>query len=268
MKQYGLLGQNIAYSLSPIIHQIIFNKNKTDATYEPYDMAPEKADMFLAHTHCNGLNVTVPYKTAVLKHCKRISKEAMAVGAVNTLTRSDEGWVGDNTDIFGLEKFYEKNSLSFQNQTVIILGTGGAAKAVNHTLQNKHTQHVYRVSRNKRGIGFIGYKELSRLEKTDVLINAMPIGAENNPKLAAAVLHAIERCHTIIDLNYASSESLFLRQEKKAGKKFYNGLDMLIYQAMKSQEIWNGIEITKDLYDDIFLSLQTILEQKQKAGKK
>lgn len=260
MRRYGLLGHDIAYSLSPNIHQIIMKKNNLDGTYDLLEKTSAQIAVFLRQTHYNGMNVTIPYKTIVAEYCEELSVEAAAVGAVNTLTRSAEGWRGDNTDIFGLEMLYKTHHISFENKTVVILGTGGAAKAVEYTLKDKNARHIYKVSRNKQGEDIINYAALNHLEPIDVLFNATPIGAQSRSDLLPISCAVIEKCHTLIDLNYAPLESLLLKQGRALGKTCCNGLDMLIYQAMKSQEIWNGIAVTKELYETICAKLYTILK--------
>lgn len=251
MKRYGLLGCGISYSLSPTIHRIILKESGIDAEYVLYDKCEKEAQLFLQQMDFDGINVTVPYKTTAIKYCDELSVRAAAVGAANTLTRREKSLAADNTDVFGLEMLYETNAISFKNHRVVILGTGGAAKAVKYSLRDKGAKQICCVSRKKQGSDIISYEELAAFEEIDVLFNATALGAGQYKNRMPIGAEVIEKCRCVIDLNYAPLNSLLLQQAKAMGKTCHNGLDMLIYQAMKSQEIWNNVAVTKDLYEMI-----------------
>lgn len=239
---YGLIGRNISYSFSAKYFNDRFSKENLKAQYVNFDISDltELQSVFKT-AHLKGCNVTIPYKTAIIKHLDRLDLEATAIGAVNCLKFEEEEIVGYNTDAFGFTQSL-KQQLRSSDQAALVLGaSGGAAKAIIHAL-NALSIKVITVSRS--GLSDFTYETLTSnlVKETPLIINCTPIGthpkSENSPKLPYEVLHPN---HFLFDLVYNPSESHFLKYGKQAGSRIQNGYDMLLHQAERSWEIWNTL---------------------------
>lgn len=242
---YGLLGKNISYSFSSGYFSKKFsNLELKNHEYHNFDL--EKIEDFKTLILANaqdlkGLNVTIPYKQAIISHLDEIDEKALEIGAVNTIKFTKNGNLkGFNTDVFGFRKSLEP-LLEAQHSKALILGTGGAAKAVAFVLQKSRIEFLY-VSRNPKNEKEISYKELNEtmLKTHLLLINCTPLGTfpetEKSPDIP---YQFIGKGHLLYDLIYNPSVTTFLSNGKKRGANIKNGLEMLQLQAEKSWEIWN-----------------------------
>lgn len=248
-KRLCLIGKNIDYSLSPLIHGIILDSKKILGAYTLCDIENFELDRFFDDFAYDGANVTIPYKTEVMKYCDYISDEARAIGAVNTIVKKDGLLRGYNTDACGFEKLLDINKIDISGKTAVILGSGGAQNAVKYALI-KAGANVSTASRNNTGDGIISYDDLKNIQKIDCLINATPLGAGKLKDFCPADDETINKSDIIIDLNYSPYYSVLLRKGLDKGKKCVNGIDMLIYQAILAERIFLGIN-AEDLYDKI-----------------
>ncbi len=248
-KRLCLIGKNIDYSLSPLIHGIILDCKKISGAYILCDMENFELDRFFDDFYYDGANVTIPYKTEVMKYCDYISDEAREIGAVNTIVKKDGLLRGHNTDVYGFEKLLEINKIDVKNKTAVILGSGGAQNAVKYALI-KAGASVFTASRNNNGEGIISYDELKNIKNIDCLINATPLGGGKYKDFCPADDETIRKSDVIIDLNYNPYYSVLLKKGLDKGKKCVNGIDMLIYQAILAERIFSGIN-AEDLYDKI-----------------
>lgn len=248
MKKFGLLGKNISYTFSPILHNKIFELYNINAQYKIYDLQNENLiKEFLQNLKSEnllGINITTPYKTSVLKFVDILSPEVQSIGATNCIKFEKEKLVAYNTDYFGLIKTFEKMGLVLKNKKAVVLGTGGAAKACIRALLDSEAI-VYVVSRDitkaekeLENVFFLSYDDL---EKTSgyLIVNATPVGTTPNINASPVKKNVIQNFDFILDLIYNPKETLFLKYAKDLGKPFENGLYMLISQGIKSQEIWN-----------------------------
>ncbi|NMC56880.1 MAG: chorismate synthase [Eubacteriaceae bacterium] len=248
-KRLCLIGKNIDYSLSPLIHGIMLDCKKISGAYTLCDMENFELDRFFEDFAYDGANVTIPYKTDVMKYCDRISDEARAIGAVNTIVKKDGLLHGYNTDAYGFEKLLDINKIDVSGKTAVILGSGGAQNAVRYALI-KAGANVITASRNNKGDGIISYIELKNIEKINCLINATPLGSGKLKDFCPADDDTICKSDVIIDLNYSPYYSVLLKKGLDKGKKCVNGIDMLIYQAILAERIFLGIN-AEDLYEKI-----------------
>ena len=261
MKKFGLLGKNISYTFSPILHNKIFELYDINAQYEIYDLKNEnEIKEFLEVLKQNdilGINVTTPYKTSILKFVDILSPEVQSIGAANCIKFENEKLIAYNTDYFGLIKTFEKMGLILKNKKVVILGTGGASKACIKALSDLGAI-IYVVSRNiinaedkLKNVFLLSYDDL---EKTSgyLLINATPVGTTPNINVSPVKKNIIQNFDFVLDLIYNPKETLFLKYAKDLGKTFENGLYMLISQGIKSQEVWNEREFN---YEQIYNKL-------------
>jgi len=186
-----------------------------------------------------GLNVTIPYKESMLKICDYLTPEAKAIGAVNTVVIEDNVWTGHNTDVYGFAKSLEPFLPIEQN--ALILGTGGASKAIAYTLDALKVPHLF-VSRNPQNEYCISYKAIDKdvLKVISLIVNSTPVGTfpDNEDKPDLPYEH-ITREHILYDLVYNPSNTMFMKMGKIKDARVTNGYQMLVHQAEKSWELWN-----------------------------
>lgn len=266
MKKFGLLGKNISYSFSPILHNKIFNLYNIDADYKIYDLEDESLlESFIINLKNNnilGINVTIPYKTSILKFIDILSPEVQAIGATNCIKFEEGKLIAYNTDYFGLIKTFEKMNLNLKNKKVVILGTGGAAKASVKALLDCGAI-VFVVTRDKinakkhmsKDIFLMSYEELMETSGY-LLINATPIGTNPNTDYSPVNEDVIQNFDFILDLIYNPQETLFLKYAKNKSKIYENGFYMLVSQGVKSEEIWNTQNFN---YEKIYNELNQIV---------
>ncbi len=244
MNKLGLLGKNISYSFSRVYFKKKFeDENINNTTYENFDI--ETIDLFpsiLKETkNLKGLNVTIPYKEVVMPYLDKINKKAKEIGAVNTIKITKKGkLVGYNTDCYGFKKSLEPY-LKPHHKKALILGTGGASKAIAFSLRKLNIEYNY-VSRNKSKNVSFTYDDLTEaiISEHQIIINCTPLGTypniENCPNMP---YQAITSTHIMFDLIYNPEKTKFLELGEKNGATYINGLNMLKLQAEKAWSIWD-----------------------------
>lgn len=245
MYKLGLLGKNISYSFSRNYFKTKFEKeNITDVSYQNFDIENITAfPKIIRETKgLKGLNVTIPYKEDVIPYLDKLNKKAKAIGAVNTIKLTKKGkLVGYNTDCYGFINSL-KPSLTKQHKKALILGTGGASKAILYTLKEENGIKCHYVSRTASKKVKYTYDDLTEaiISKYQIIINCTPLGTfpnvEECPKIP---YNGISENHILFDLVYNPEETLFLRLGKAKGAKTINGLRMLKLQAEKAWSIWD-----------------------------
>ena len=238
-KIYGLIGRNIDYSFSAKYFSDKFKAEKIiDCEYKNFDLARIEDFNNLEISKINGLNVTIPYKEKIIPYLDKIDKSASEIGAVNTIAKKNNKLIGYNTDFVGFINSF-KNNLNFNN--ALILGTGGASKAVQYALNIKKIN--FDIASRQKNIKYKSYKKINEsLKEYDLIINTTPIGTYPNisekPKLNYSLLSEKHFCY---DLIYNPKKSSFLLECEKKGAKTINGLEMLQSQAEESWKIWNSM---------------------------
>ena len=243
MKIFGLIGKNIDYSFSRSYFKEKFEVNKLDYSYNNFDL--KTIDLFTElKENCkafSGFNVTTPYKEVILPYLDYIDKEAKKIGAVNTIKIKNNQLIGYNTDHYGFKESIIKH-LEPHHKTALILGTGGASKAVAYVLRELGINFEH-VSRAKSPDVKHTYNTLTsnEIESNKLIINCTPLGTypkiEKYPEIS---YDQLDKRHLLFDLIYNPAETIFLKNGKLKGAKGINGLEMLINQAEKSWEIWNS----------------------------
>jgi len=265
-RKYGLIGENINHSLSPLIHREIFEKLELDGDYGIFQLNGEGLENALnrlfKQENLKGINVTIPYKIKTIPYLNRLSQEAEGIGAINTIALDKDKLIGFNTDYYGFAAMLEKNDISVQDKTVVILGTGGVSKAVFLYLKNAGAKNIFFVSRTPDENSF-SYDRLMDL-KGDIIINCTPCGMHPNISVSPIPSEVLKNFDTAVDLIYKPNETLFLKQAEENGLKTTNGLYMLVAQAVASQEIWNNIRFKRTDIDDIYISLRKIINNNKK----
>ncbi len=252
MKHYGLLGKGITYSLSPRIHAHVYEKLDLDCDYTIVDGILE--EQIETIKNLDGFNITIPYKEDIIPYLTDQDEASRKIGAVNTVVHRDGKWFGYNTDYHGFKETVL--SLSIETpQSAVILGTGGAAKAVYHVLKDLGTKEIWIVSRQEDAIfeneRCITYEMLeNRGIRSDMLVNCTPVGRDGTSPVSEQV---VKRQGSVIDLIYAPPMPLLLKMARSLQIPYANGLMMLIVQALYADQLWFSdinIDIQK-LYHEI-----------------
>ena len=238
---FGLLGKNIDYSFSPGYFAKKFEReNLHYCDYRNFDCATvEEVFSTIQRTDLKGLNVTIPYKEKVIPAMDDLSPTAKAIGAVNTIIFTEDGKrIGDNTDAYGFERaLFDQYDGSPQKG--LILGTGGASKAVAYVLRKRGIIPQY-VSR-KAAENVIDYTALTDelIKAHQLIIKCTPLGTYPDIDQAPAINYeALSQQHFLFDLVYNPEETRFLQLGKKQGAGTANGSDMLVHQANRSWALW------------------------------
>ncbi|GGK16952.1 shikimate 5-dehydrogenase [Yeosuana aromativorans] len=244
MHKLGLLGKNISYSFSKAYFKKKFEDEQIDdVSYENFDIDDINAFPALIKNTIGlkGMNITIPYKEAVLPFLDKLNKKAEEIGAVNTIKITKENkLIGYNTDCYGFKKSL-KPFLKPHHKSALILGTGGASKAVAYSLKKLNIKHLY-VSRHARKGVDLTYDTLTRdiIKQHLLIINCTPLGTFPNIEDCPNIPYeAITNDHILYDLIYNPEETTFLKQGKQQHATTINGLNMLKFQAEKAWSIWN-----------------------------
>lgn len=249
MKTCGLLGQNISYSKSPIIHNEYYRLKNYELNYKIFDLKEEEILDFINNLKKNniiGFNVTIPYKEKIMKYLSKITYPADKINAVNTVLVSEEGLIGYNTDYSGFARSLQIENLKINNGRALIIGAGGSAKAVYHGLLDLNCKciDVTNRSADKAYKYFGAYCNiiqidlLKDLSKYDIIVNCTPLGGKNHINSIPIVVQSIKKGCIAYDLVYNPVETRFLYEAKKYGAIAINGENMLKFQAYEAADIW------------------------------
>ncbi len=285
-KLLGVIGNPIEHSISPELHNTLSAVLENDIIYLPF-----RVDMNNIGTAIEGLialgflgfNVTIPFKEKVLKYLDKISWEAELIGAVNTIKITDCKLYGFNTDAEGFYRSFKRETgTDFKDKCVLVLGAGGAARAISIKVALEGASCVYIVNRsvekaenicsvinkniNKvaKACGYDCMKGISSL--SDVIINTTPLGMYPNTELSpindSDFFEFFKENQIIVDIIYNPVKSRFLSNGEKLGSKTVNGLGMLFYQGIYAYEIWTGQIIESEVLDEVYNAYLKILENK------
>ena len=240
-KKFGLIGKNIEYSFSKKYFSEKFKKENLDCTYSNFDIENiSQIESILQKNGISGYNVTIPYKQEIIKFLDEIDEVAKAIGAVNTIKKIDNKNIGFNTDSIGFEKSLIPLIENKKLDSALILGAGGAAKAVKYVL--KKLKINYSTVSRKEGKSEFIYENLNDviINRFKMIINCSPVGTFPNINKCPNIPYKhLTKEHVLYDLVYNPIESLFLRRGRELGCKTKNGLEMLEIQANESWRIWN-----------------------------
>ena len=243
MAKYGLIGKNIGYSFSKTFFTIKFEQEKRKDTYCNFDISDinQLSEIIKKTENLKGLNITIPFKEAVIPLLDRVDKEASKIGAVNTIKINKEGkLIGYNTDHYGFANAL-MDFLPIKEKKALLLGTGGACKAIRYVLETMNFD-ITQVSRSKRE-GSITYEDLNReiISENFLLVNCTPLGTfPNIHQFPNIPYQFITKDHLAFDLTYNPRDTEFMKLSKSKGARVSNGLKMLEYQAKKAWSIWKS----------------------------
>jgi shikimate dehydrogenase len=242
-KRFGLLGRNINYSFSKgYFTEKFTNENFEGCTYENFDIQKITAfpEIIKNNPDLKGLNVTIPYKEAVIPFLDKLSKKAALIGAVNTIKITKKGKLkGYNTDYYGFKKSL-KPLLQPHHKKALILGTGGASKGVAFALDELGIVYTFVSREAKENAIDYGQINSTTFDDYQIIINSTPVGTSPNVEAFPLIPYEhFTQKHIAYDLIYNPAETQFLKKAAANGAQTKNGLDMLVFQAEKAWKVWN-----------------------------
>ncbi len=247
MDKYGLIGYPLKHSFSIVYFNEKFQSENIDAEYVNFEIPRIEDFMEVIDENPNlcGLNVTIPYKEQVIPYLDELDKDTAKIGAVNVIKiiRQPKGkvkLVGFNSDIIGFTQSIEP-LLQPYHKKALILGTGGASKAIYHGLLNLGVKPTY-VSRTKKSDAVLTYQELTPeiMEENTVIVNCTPVGMYPKVDFCPDIPYEqLTSKHLLYDLLYNPDETLFMKKGQARGATVKNGLEMLLLQAFAAWEIWH-----------------------------
>lgn len=258
---FGVIGHPVSHSLSPVMHNAVLRHLQLDYAYAAFPIAPENLKMAIAGlgmSGVQGLNVTIPHKQSVMSCLSSISTVAQQVGAVNTLTMGAKGWEGTNTDVEGFMAPLLKLNRDWAQVNPVILGNGGAARAVVVACYQLGCPEIVVVGRNfdklaqfqqswgdrriKERLNTLPWEALPALiPQATLLVNTTPIGMAPHPHqspVSEALMAQVTPTVIAYDLIYTPRPTQFLKLAKRHGLKTIDGLEMLVQQGAASLKIW------------------------------
>jgi len=265
-KIIGVIGKNIENSLSPLIHNQMILKHSLNFCYLPFQVAEtdlNKAIQGIKALNIRGVNITFPYKEKAIKLLDEVEESARRIGAVNTIVNNKGILTGYNTDVIGFKKSLQENGkFVIKEKKAVILGAGGAARAVVYALLgegikeicifNRTSEKIKKIKQDfslffpQSSIKAFPLEEESlkdKIEKAHLLVNTTSLGMasqiDNTPLPNEKLFHPNL---LVYDLIYHPAKTLFLRQAERAGAKIINGLPMLVYQGIESFYLWTGFK--------------------------
>ncbi len=246
----GLIGRRLGHSYSPQIHRAL-----ADYDYKLWELEPEELETFFRRQDFTGVNVTIPYKQAVIPLLDELSETARAIGAVNTVVRRGGKLYGDNTDFAGMAALIHRIMLSLEGKKVLILGTGGTSKTAVAVARSLGAAEVYRLSRSGRD-GALTYEDAARLHAdADVLINTTPGGMYPAVEGCPVALDAFPNLSGVVDAVYNPLRTNLVLQARSRGIPAEGGLYMLAAQASYASALFRGCETSQR---DIDIAYQTV----------
>lgn len=249
--EYGLIGEVLKHSFSKEIHSKLSSYD-----YELCEVKKNELDGFLKSRSFKAINVTIPYKEAVIPYLYSIDSAAEKIGAVNTVVNKNGRLYGYNTDFFGLKSLLIKNNMCLKNKKVLILGSGGTSKTALAVAKNMGAGEILLVSRTARE-GFITYAD-AYLKHTDAdgIINTTPCGMFPKTGISAIDLKAFKSLSFVCDVIYNPLSSKLIIDAKRLGINACGGLYMLVAQAAYAAEKFTGKAIPEEKQEEIFRSIK------------
>lgn len=263
----GLIGNPVEHTLSPVIHNTLAQRLEHNMVYVPFRVEEGRVAEAVKGAYALnllGMNVTVPYKSEVIGSLKEIDPLAENIGAVNTLVRTEGGYKGYNTDMEGLYRAMESEGIRIKGEDIILLGAGGAARAVAYLCASKGAATVYMLNRTiDKAQAVAG--EVNRATGAEVIV---PMALDDYGKLPDRQFLAIQgtsvglypnvedvviadrefyqKIHTGFDLIYSPWDTKFMQLVRENGGNAYNGLKMLLYQGIIAYELWNDVRVSEE----------------------
>ena len=271
-KSFGIIGNPITHSLSPILHNYWFKKYNIEANYSLLNVTEENLKNVInkiKDKELSGINVTLPYKQKIIPFIDKLINDAQHTNSVNTIfLNSDNIVIGENTDVFGLQAAYLKEVSNAENKKALVIGAGGVSSSVIFSLEKSRVKNISIINRTyekslflKKKFNFLNVLEWKSLKqeisKFDIIINATSLGLKDGKDFEFNFENTKDDL-IYIDTIYNPLETKTLRFLKENKIKTFNGLEMFIYQGQKSFYLWNKInpEIDDELLDLLISKLK------------
>ncbi len=269
----GVIGDPIAHTGSPAIHNFLAEKLGDNIVYVPFHVSKNglsDAVRGAYELNIRGLNVTVPHKQAILQEVTELEDSALEIGAVNTVVASKKGYKGFNTDFSGFMRQLDYHSVIVYNKPVILLGAGGAARAVMYALQKTGASEVHVLNRSKskakelfgelKNVTIYDFDEWKKIpgDKEYICIQCTSVGL--SPRDNECVIKDDEFFDLVsvgVDLIYKPSETVFMKKLRERGKDAHDGLRMLIYQAVSAYEMFMDKEVPNEIAEALYEELDS-----------
>jgi len=236
-KSFGLLGEKLGHSFSPMIHRQL-----GEYDYLLYEVSPADLDSFMKEKRFDGINVTIPYKQAVMPYCATLSDEARAIGSVNTIVKDGDGALhGHNTDHHGFRMMLEQGGIDPNGKKVLVLGDGGSARTVRAVLGALGAREIVTISR--RGENHYGNIDLHY--DAEIIVNTTPVGMYPDNGSSPLSLAGFERLAGVADLIYNPTRTRLLLEAKRLGVPCVNGLKMLVAQAEMASRLFLDLPVAR-----------------------
>ena len=271
-KKFGIIGNPIKHSLSPVLHEYWFKKYNIEADYSIIEASDEDLPQIIEKVkqgNYSGINVTLPFKQKIINYVDKVVNDAELAGSVNTLLLDNhKNVIGENTDVFGLQAAYLKEIDNSPNKKALVIGAGGVSPSVILSIKKSGVRDISITNRTnekciflKKKFNFLNIISWAKLEKEiknfDIIINATSLGLKNGDDFNFNFSNTKNES-IYIDTIYNPLETKTFKYLKEEGRKVFNGLDMFIYQGQKSFYLWNKInpEIDDGLVELLNLKLK------------
>lgn len=247
---YAVIGDPIEHSISPILHKTIYEADGIDALYTSFHVTENMLSEFteIARKKLCGFNVTIPHKSAIIPYLDETDETAKKMNSVNTVKVIDGKLYGYNTDVYGVLDTFAKNGIDLNSKSVCVLGSGGASKSVVYALLQYDTEIT--VARRKSStracfaddIPSVKVTTLDNLPDADIIVNTTPVGMAEEKSSPVNTLP--EKCSFVFDVIYTPLETPLLKMAAERDIRCENGLNMLLIQGVKADEIWMNRQIS------------------------
>jgi len=246
-KSFGLLGEKLGHSFSPLIHGYL-----GDYAYPLYEIPPGELGAFMSERRFDGLNVTIPYKQTVIPYCASLSEEAQKIGSVNTIVKDEKGLLhGYNTDYHGFCVMLEREKIDPRGKKTLVLGDGGAARAVRAALAGLGAAEIVTISRR----GEDNYDNIARHYNANIIVNTTPVGMYPGNGSSPLTLEGFRQLEGVADLVYNPIRTKLLLDAERFGIPCISGLSMLVAQAEMASRLFLGGPARPELVDVILQAL-------------
>lgn len=245
--EYGLIGEKLGHSFSKTIHEKL-----ADYTYEICPLTREELPAFMETHNFNAINVTIPYKCDVIPYLSELDENAKAIGAVNTIVNKNGALIGHNTDFSGFLYMVEHHNIAIEGKKIIVLGNGGASKAVIAVLKKLKAKEIIIVDIIKTP-ETITYEEcFASHTDAQIIVNTSPVGMYPKVEQSPVDLTIFNNCTAVLDVIYNPLKTKLTLQAEQLGMTAVNGLEMLIAQAKYAVEFFLEKELADSCIDEIY----------------
>lgn len=248
---YGLIGGKLGHSHSGRIHGLLGNHS-----YRLFELAPKELPAFFTREDIAGLNITIPYKREAMRYCDKLSPDAAAIGAVNTIISRGGKLIGHNTDKYGFEWMTHRSGIEFFGKKVLIFGSGGASLTARAAAKELGSAEIVTVSRS----GPDNYDNIGRHADAEILVNTTPVGMYPQNLEAPVSLKDFPKCSGVLDVIYNPLRTALIMEAEQLGIPCVGGLSMLVAQAKAAEELFTNARISDAVIPEIVGKLRLDME--------